>query len=60
LPALVLCLPPVGLVAVGVALVLDGKTSALPGLLAVVSLVIGTYFVLFFPMRYGLDDTHRS
>src|SRR5262249_10366807 len=54
----VLCLPPLASVAVGVALVLGGKSSEWPWALAGVLLILSIYFGLVFPMRYGLDDTH--
>jgi Bacterial PH domain len=56
--ALLLCVPPVASIAVCVALALDGKTSELPWGIASALLVVGVYFGLVFPLRYGLDDTH--
>jgi Bacterial PH domain len=56
--ALLLCVPPAASIAVCVALVLAGKTSELPWGLVSVLFVLGLYFGLVFPLRYGLDDTH--
>ena len=52
-----LCLPPLASLVVCVALVLAGQTAALPLGIAAVLFVLGIYFGLVFPMRYGLDDT---
>lgn len=56
--ALLLCVPPVASVWVCVALVVDGKTSELSWGLGSLLFVVGIYFGLVFPMRYGLDNTH--
>jgi hypothetical protein len=46
------------LVAVCVAVVFGGKTSEWPWALAGILFVLGLYFGLVFPMRYGLGDTY--
>ena len=56
--ALLLCVPPVASIATGVALVLGGKASELLWYFASVLFLIGIYFGLVIPMRYGLDDSH--
>ncbi len=56
--ALLLILAPVVSVSACVALVVDGKTAQLPWGLAGVVLILGIYFGLVFPMRYGIDDSH--
>jgi hypothetical protein len=53
-----LCLPPVASIAACVALLLAGNTSGLAVGMASGVLVLGIYFGLVFPMRYGLDDTY--
>lgn len=55
--ALILCAPPVVSTGACVALALEARTSELPLGIASVLLVVGIYFGLVFPMRYGLDDT---
>jgi hypothetical protein len=54
----ILCVPPVAAILVCVAFALAGMTSGLLVGVAAVLLVLGIYFGLVFPMRYGLDDTH--
>ncbi len=54
--ALVLCIPPIASVGVCIALVMDDKAAELPWGLVSVLFVLGIYFGLVFPMRYGLDD----
>jgi hypothetical protein len=56
--AVLLCVPPVASIAVCVALVFGLGASGLAWGLPSVLLVLGIYFGLVFPMRYGLDDTH--
>ncbi len=51
-----LALPPVTAIAVCVALAAGGKSADLPIGLAMVLVVVGIYFGLVFPMRYGIDD----
>jgi hypothetical protein len=53
----VLCVGPLAAVAACVALLLTGQISLLPWGLAGVLLMLGVYFGLIFPLRYGLDDT---
>jgi len=55
---LILCVPPVVSITVCIALALAGDTSGLLVGFAMVLFVVGIYFGLVFPMRYGLDDTH--
>lgn len=58
--AVLLCLPPLALIAACVALLIAGDMSALSwGNMAVLGLVLfGIYFGLVFPLRYGLDDRY--
>jgi hypothetical protein len=53
-----LYLPPVASLATCVYLALHGKMSELSWGIATILLIVGIYFGLLFPMRYGLDDTH--
>src|SRR5262249_987884 len=52
-----LCLPPVASIVVCVSLVVEAKMSELPWGLGGILFVLGIYFGLVFPMKYGLDDT---
>jgi len=58
--ALLLCLPTVATIAVCTGLLLDGRYSELPWGIATGLFVVGIYFGLVFPMRYGLDETHLT
>jgi hypothetical protein len=53
----ILCLPPLAVIVVCVALLIAGNTSALPWSIVAVLFVFGIYFGLVFPLRYGLDDS---
>ena len=52
-----LSLPYVAAVAVCVNVLLDGKVSELPWAIGGVLLVLGIYFGLVIPVKYGLDKT---
>jgi hypothetical protein len=53
----ILCLPPLAVIAVCVALLIAGNTAALPWSIVALLFVLGIYFGLVIPLRYGLDDT---
>ncbi len=41
-----------------IVLVLVGRTAELPWGIGALVLLLGVYFGLVFPLRYGVDDTH--
>jgi hypothetical protein len=56
--AVILCVPPLAALTTCVVFALASMTTELLVGVALVVLVLGIYFGLVFPMRYGLDDTN--
>jgi hypothetical protein len=55
---LLLIVPPLASVSVSIALLQNGGPSDGLWALAIVGIVLGMYFGLIIPMRYGMDDSH--